>query len=86
MSRLPGKTGKAGEVAKGSGSNAIDAFLDKAAQTPTVHDGNRGRLVFALDACLYLQGNYCSFGCDQGVKSKKQVREIIDEQMDDVPK
>lgn len=67
MTKLPGKTGKAGSVAKGSDSNAIDAFLNKAAQTPAVHEGNRGRLVFALDATMSRQPTW---DIAQGVQGK----------------
>ncbi|MCC2097789.1 MAG: VWA domain-containing protein [Hyphomicrobiales bacterium] len=55
MTKLPGNTGRTGEITQGSGASAVDAFLQKAAQTPAVHEGNRGRLVFALDATMSRQ-------------------------------
>ncbi len=55
MTRVPEKTGGKSPAPAKDNTSAVDAFLDRAAKTPALHEGGRGRLVFALDATMSRQ-------------------------------
>ncbi|MDP4594417.1 MAG: VWA domain-containing protein, partial [Beijerinckiaceae bacterium] len=55
MTKVPGKFEKPSSSVQTGGTKAVDVFLNRAANTPVVQNGNRGRLVFALDATMSRQ-------------------------------